>query len=140
MTLPLVSKRTYGSAINESHAWKQRAVVAENRNVELLAENGVLTARVENLTTVLGAAKEACTHLETAAGVVDGAQVLALQKDIATAREQIARQNAALAAYERDHQCLLNNLRLLAEQRDTALATIERMSREGAWTGEGATA
>jgi hypothetical protein len=63
--------------------------------------------------------------------------VVALQKQLATANEQITRQNAALTAYERAHQELLDDLRGLAEQRDTALATVERMSREGAWTPEG---
>jgi chromosome segregation ATPase len=136
----LVSKRTYGSALNECEAWKQRAVSAENKIVDLLAENGVLEARVEHLAAGLGAAKEACEHLEHAAGVVDGAQVLALQKELAQAREQIARQNAALEAYERDHQGLLDDLRRLAEQRDEAVRAVERLSHDGGWTPEGASA
>lgn len=119
MTLPLVSKRTYGTAINECQAWKQRAVAAEDANSELLAE------------------KEACTHLEQAAGVVDGAQVLVLQKDLAKAREQIARQETALRAFEKDHESLHDDLRRLAEERDSAVRTVERLSREGAWTPAG---
>lgn len=137
MTLLLVSKRTYGSAVSECQAWKQRAIAAEDANTELFAENGVLTARVEFLAAGVGAAKEACEHLEQAAGLVDGAQVMALQKQVATANEQIARQNAALAAYEKDHQGLLDDLRTLAKQRDTALRTVERMSVEGTWNPQG---
>lgn len=137
MTLPLVTKRTYGTAINECQAWKQRAVSAEDANTELLAENAVLTARVEFLATSVGAVKAACTHLETAAGVVDGAQVLALQKDLAKAHEQIARQETALRAFEKDHEGLHDDLRRLAEERDGALRTIERLSAAGQWTPEG---
>lgn len=144
----VVSHRTHANAVNEAAAWKQRAVTAENRNVELLAANGALTGRVAGLEQQLALANTAATGLRAAldAGAVTSeassardlnGQLLALQKDVAMAREQIARQNAALEAYERDHQGLLDDLRVLAEQRDTALRTVERMAADGAWNPQG---
>jgi chromosome segregation ATPase len=143
-----VSKRTYGSALNECEAWKDRALKAEEVNVNLLASNGALAGRVEGLEKQLHAANTAAEGLRVAldagaessaasAARDEGAQVLALQRELAQAREQIERQNAALEAYERDHQGLLDDLRRLAEQRDEALRTVERLSREGGWTPEG---
>lgn len=146
-----VAHATYRSAVTEAADWRADYQRVSDERTDLLARNGVLTAQVEEYARKLAAANTAAEGLRSAleAGAVtsqwsaardEGAQVLALQKELSTAREQIARQGAALDAYERDHQGLLDDLRRLTEQRDTALATVERMSLASGWTPEGVSA
>lgn len=144
-----VRPRKHGSVLNESAAWKDRAEKAEARAeraedsvTDLLAENGVQASLIETLERQLAVAADATSGLRRA---LDAAAQKAtptpvdpeLQKELAKAREQIARQEASIRSYETDHQQLNDALRTVAEERNAALATVERMSREGAWTPEG---
>lgn len=137
-----VRNRTYGSAVNEIRALREKVEDTERDLREVSGANGRLAARVDELEAQLAAANDAAQGLREALNAGAAKSTPASperQQELAAAREQIARQDTALAAYERDHQGLLDDLRRLAEERDTALATIERMSRNGAWTPEGVT-
>lgn len=137
-----VSARTYDAMVAEASTWKKRALEAEAANLDLFAENGSLSGRAESLQQQINAAVDATAGLRTAlnAGAEKATPHPAeadLKRELERAIAQLASQAKALDAYEAAHLELNDALRTLAEERNAAVATVERMSREGAWTPEG---